>query len=562
MLGAVVILGAWVGLSVRLVQIQVFRAAEFAAIGLDQRLFRKELPPQRGSIFDRNGDPLALTIEAHSIYAVPADVDEKVATAQQLGAALQVDYEEILARLESGEGFVYVQRQVDFEIAEQVRLLGLPGIYMHPEAKRVYPMGTVAAQVAGIVSIDGRGIEGIELYYDELLTGQPGQLLVERDRSGRVIPHGRSSFEAAVPGQDLLTTLDLSIQFAAETACEETLAITGGSRCSLVVLDPETGDVLALAVVPLFDPAERQGVDGSEFSNFAVRDVYEPGSTQKLITVAAALEEGVVSPANVIPGVSDRYEVVDGACDDPDDDLYGCFRDFEHHDTQDMTVRDIFTVSSNVGTILIEQRLPDGTLSDYLRRFGLGQKTGIDYPYEASGAINVDPTCGSCSASAAIGYSVSVTTLQMAAAYGAVANDGMWMQPHLVSTRVDGSGAIHPIRPATRRVISEETAWVMRQLLGNVVEYGTGGNAAIPGYRVGGKTGTANKIDPSGGYSDVTVASFVGMAPVDDPKLVVAVVVDSPAFEFRTGSLAAAPAFAAVMEAGLHHLGVPAEVGS
>jgi cell division protein FtsI (penicillin-binding protein 3) len=434
--------------------------------------------------------------------------------------------------------------------------LGLAGVATIPEVRRVYPSGAVSAHVVGMVDIDGNGIEGLETAYDEMLTGTPGQMVFEEDPAGNIIPQATREIVPAVPGVDLLTTLDLSLQFTAYESCRETVERTGAQGCWIVALHAETGEVLAMVGSPGFDPEARTGPDGASFSNFAVRGMYEPGSTQKLITFAAAFDRGVIKPSMVIGAVSDRYETTPGACELADDDIYGCFSDFTDHETVDMTVADIFTESSNVGTIKIQERLPQGAMLEYISLFGYGTPTGIDYTGEARGLVNDDPSCTSCLASTAIGYNVAVTPVQIAAAYAAIANDGVWVQPRLVSSTVDVRGERRQPDAITRRVVTENTAWVMRQLLANVVESGTGQLATVPGYRVGGKTGTANKLGADGKYSDETVASFVGMAPIDDPKVVIAVVVDNPAWEFRTGGAAAAPAFADVMEAALHALGV------
>jgi cell division protein FtsI (penicillin-binding protein 3) len=284
--------------------------------------------------------------------------------------------------------------------------------------------------------------------------------------------------------------------------------------------------------------------------------MYEPGSTMKLVTVAGAIEEGVVSPNTVIGAVADQIELRPGACKSSTDEVFGCYSDFENHETHDMAVTEVFRQSSNVGTIKIAQMMGRDMVSRYLDRFGLGEATGLDYPGEADGLINLDPSCQTCPLSAAIGYGVAVTSLQMAAAYAAVGNDGVWIQPHILASthRLDGSSE-EPL-PESRQVVSIRTAYLMRQLLSQVVEAGTGVSAQVPGYVVGGKTGTANKLGDDGRYTDITIASFVGLAPIDDPKVVVAVVIDSPAFEYRTGGLAAAPAFAQVMEQAMHRLGV------
>ncbi len=563
---------AWLGMGYRLIQVQVVQAAELADKGLSQRLVSRDLPPQRGKIFDKNGELMALTVEAQSLYAVPVQVKEPLWAAQQLGAILNVDSDLLYKRFTSDKDFVYIDRQVDPVLADQVIGMGITGVYSLPEATRVYPAGTVASHVTGFVDIDGNGQEGLEFRYDQELRGTPGHALFERDLSGRPIPQGISDIVPAVPGVDLMTTIDLPIQYKAQQACVVALSTTGGRSCWVVVLDIQTGGVLAMTGAPVFDPEARQTIDPScdsaedppscrAFSNFIVRGVFEPGSTEKLITFAAAIEEGEVEVGTVIPDVGDVIELRPDACRSADDDLYGCYRDFDHHPTASMTVADIFTRSSNVGSILIAERLGQDRLVSYIESFGLGSKTGVDYSVEAPGILNFAAGCETCWASAAIGYSVAATPLQMAAAYAAIGNDGIWTQPHIVSATVDGDGVSAPFSPATHRVVSQGTAILMRELLASVVDEGTGKAGQVEGYRVGGKTGTANKLGPDGRYTDETRASFVGLAPINHPRVVVAVVIDSPSREFRTGGLSAAPVFATVMEQALHRLGVTPDVG-
>jgi cell division protein FtsI (penicillin-binding protein 3) len=547
---------AWLGMGVRLYQVQVVQAKDLAEEGTEQRQTERQLIPQRGNIFDRNGDPLAMTVEAVSIYAHPQELEEPVFVAQQVGGLLGRDPNELLAELQSGSNFVYLKRQVELDLAEQVMSLGIPGIYSHDEAKRVYPTGTIASHVVGFVNVDGVGLEGIEYEFEDQLRGVPGVVTFEQAPSGVPIPWAPSESTPAVPGDDLITTIDLPIQYTAEQACQQTLVTTGATSCWIVAMEVETGAVLAIAGAPQFDPLLRLSSDGSPFANFAVRGMYEPGSTQKLITVAAAIEDGVVGPDTVIGAVTDQIELRPGACKSATDEVFGCYSDFTQHETEDMAVIDVFRESSNVGTIRIAQMMTRDQIAGYLDLFGLGGPTGLDYPGEASGLINLDPSCQTCPLSAAIGYGVAVTPLQMAAAYGAIGNDGVWIQPHILDFSHGLNGRNEEFPTASHQVVSERTAYLMRQLLSQVVEAGTGISAQIPGYEVGGKTGTADKLGEDGRYTDITMASFVGLAPIDDPKIVVAVVVDGPAYEFRTGGLAATPAFAAVMEQALHRLGV------
>ena len=557
MLLALLFVMAWIAIGYRLFQVQVVDAADYAAAALAQRLKLEETAPQRGVIYDRQGRELAISIKSTTVYAKPQQVVDPLTTATVLGAMLGVDIEQLAANLQSDKPFVFVVRQLEWDDAAEVRALQLPGIHFLEEPKRVYPSGTMAAHVVGFVDIDSNGIEGLESQYDELLAGVPGTVLAEKDPAGRVIPSGQYEVQPATPGVDLITTIDREVQFAADGACAEALVGTLAARCTVVVLDPDTFEVLALAVLPTFDPADRSDVDLSTgiLSNAAVRAVYEPGSTQKLVTVAAALEEGVVD-WNTQYLVPDMLEVVADACESQDDEIEGCFEDGTHHEDQILTVKDCVRLSSNVCTIKIQQDLGEDSLADYLAAFGYGQATGIDFPGEAGGNVNLPHGCPTCPASAAIGYSISVTPLQMAAVYATVANGGVWIQPRLVTDIVDGDGRHEAVEAESHRVLSVETARLLRLMLKAVVENGTGTRAAVDGYAVGGKTGTTRKFDfAAAAYTEEVVVSFIGMAPIEDPRLVVAVVIDSPQNGI-TGGEAAAPVFAEVMEKALHQMGV------
>jgi cell division protein FtsI (penicillin-binding protein 3) len=558
---------AWGFMGYRLVQIQVFEAPELATAGLNQRLVSRDIAPQRGKIFDRNGDLLAMTVDSSSLFAVPSQVEEPLYIAQQVGGFLGVDIDTLYERLTSNRDFVYLKRQVDPELAQQVLDLGLRGVFSHPEPTRYYPAGVVASHITGFVDIDGVGREGVELVYEEQLRGTPGRAVFERAPDGTPILQGISDIVPATPGVDLMTTIDLPLQYQAQKACQEALVEYGADECWVVALHVETGEILALAGVPEFDPQTRQRlnprcgqaedpVSCRLFSNFAVRGIFEPGSTLKLVTVAAALEEGEVSIGTIIPDVPAVLELKEGACNVAVQDLYGCYRDFTPHETMDMSVAEIFAKSSNIGTIMVAEKLGQARQIDYLRAFGLGAKTGVDYTAEAVGILNFEAGCDICWASAAIGYSVAASPLQMAAAFAAIGNEGVWTTPHLVTSQIDLNGATEIAGFETRRVVSPGTARLMLELLARAVEHGTGTAAIVEGYRVGGKTGTANKLGADGRYTEETRASFVGMAPISDPKVVVAVVIDNPHYDFRTGGLSAAPVFARVMEQALHRLGV------
>ncbi|MDH4116192.1 MAG: penicillin-binding protein 2 [Acidimicrobiia bacterium] len=554
---AVLMSAVWIGMGFRLFTVQVVHAAEYTQQGIDQRVREEKLQPTRGRILDRNGDPLALSIDGVTLYAVPQELDDPVWVAQQVAILTGANVDRLRSGLADaiadGTGFVYLARQLDPEVAQAVIDADIGGVYSVKEPKRMYPTGQVGAQVVGVADIDGNGLEGLERVYDDVLVGTAGRLLYERGaRGGPNIPQGPVEKIPAIPGDDLVTTIDTPLQFAATEACQKAVDTTGAASCWVVAYQPETGEILALTGVPSYDPVARTVVGGGTFSNAVVREQYEPGSTQKLITLAAALETGAVDLDTVIGNVGDKIEINEGACRSDDDDIRGCFGDSEKHETRDMTVQEIFTRSSNVGTIKIASLLPEGAIDLYMQRFGYGRPTGVDFNGEASGQISVDPSCSTCLASAAIGYSVAVTPLQLAAAYGAVANDGVWVEPHLVSD-VGGDR----VDVESKQVISENTARVLRILLEKVVEEGTGTEAQVSGYTVGGKTGTSSKLLPDGTYADDdNIASFVGMAPIDDPKVVVAVVLDSPDFSLRFGGLAAAPVFSEVMQTALQRMGV------
>lgn len=545
--GLVLIL-AWVGLGIRLFQVQVVRAAELSEASLNERLTRRELAPDRGTIFDRDGGTLAVSILGKTVAANPRAIADVEITAQLLSAALDMEIDWLRERLSSDASFVFVKRQLEPSEVEAVIDMGLPGIFTIDEPKRVYPAEGLAAHVVGFVDIDSNGLEGLEFHYDEELRGEPGYVMFESDLRGRRIPQGLYETQPAVAGSDLRSTIDPSVQFIAENACADALATTGAQRCTIVVMDPETGEVLALVAAPAFNPADRSTYTTELITNSAIRTIYEPGSTQKLVTLAAALEEGAVTPRDRFL-VHDSIEVAGGQT----------IRDFNPHEPEYWSVNDILTFSSNVGTILIQRELGDTTHRRYIEAFGYGEATGIDANGEEPGLVNLDPSCGSCFQSAAIGYSLSVTPLQIAAVYATIANDGVWIEPHLVSEIIDGDGTRHHQEPEQRQVVSAETAATLRGMLARVVEEGTGSRAQVPGYRAGGKTGTTQAII-NGEYSELdVVASFVGMAPIDDPQLVVAVVIDRP-YRDQTGGRAAAPVFATVMEQALHSLGVQGDV--
>lgn len=547
----VLLMVMWAAVGIRLFEIQSLSADEYAARGEDQRLRREVLAADRGTVFDRDGNELAVTVDSITIYANPRQVEDPAATAAMIAPLLAAEPAEIEAALRRDTGFSYVARQLDRATADNVRQLDLAGIYFTEEPRRTYPSGSLASHVVGFVRADdNEGLEGVELFYDEVLAGTPGEVLVERSAAGQVrIPLGAYEAVPALPGSDLVLTIDREIQFEAQRALAEAVATWNAAGGSVVVLEPATGDVLALANLPTFDPNERDTFDPAAMRNRAVVDVYEPGSTLKLVTVAAAIEEGIVTPGTVL---DIPHELVIEAL--PEDKVYTDVG----NTAGPMTVADVVRQSSNKGTIMIQQLMGNETLHRYLARFGLGRQTGLDFPGEAGGVLHpVEQWCsGPCGPNTAIGYNVSVTPLQMATVFAAVANDGVLAEPRLVREFIHPDGTRQIAEVGKREVLSSETAAVMRSLLRTVVEDGTGTAAAVAGYEVGGKTGTTEKYLPDEQrYGSDVVASFIGIAPIDDPAVVVAVTIDSPAGGAFGGQVAA-PVFADVTLSALHQLGV------
>ena len=550
--------------SAKLVEIQVLDAADLAAVSERQRARTIELPATRGRIYDRDGDVLATSVQAATIYADPrafratetpdglevpaAATPDEVAAA--LAPVLAQDAATITERLEQDRHFVYLARQVPHEMGEEVRELGLPGIGVLVEPHRLYPAGPLAGQVVGFTDIDAQGLQGLESVYDGVLSGTPGTLLLERAPGGLDIASGVRQLSPPAVGTDVVLSLDREVQHVAELAAAEAMEQFDAIGASIVVTEVGSGDILAMASTPGFDPNERGDEDPSDRRNRAVTDVFEPGSTQKALTIAAAIEEGIVSPSTTM-SVADSIRVSGST-----------FSDSSSHPTSQWTVTEIMERSSNVGTIQIAQELGPERLDAYLRSFGYGRPTALGFPGESGGLLrHHEDWWGTSLPTISMGHGVAVTLLQLAHSYGTIANDGVAVSPRLVRGTVGEDGRLSPVPAASgERVISTTTAAAVRAMLEEAVhgEAGTGGLAQVDGYRVAGKTGTARKPAEGGaGYSNQYIATFVGMAPADDPRVVVAVMIDEP-WPFY-GGLTAAPVFAEVMQAALVALRVPAE---
>lgn len=566
----VVLVAAWIGIGVRLVDVQALNADAYAERGLDQRLKHEELAAARGTIFDRDGVELAVSVGSITIFADPAFVSNAEATARVLAPLVGISEADLVEKLTADTRFTYIVRRMKRDEAGRVREVveaaGLTGIFFDDEPARVYPAGSLASQLIGFVRDDDlEGIEGLEFRYNELLKGRPGSQIVERDPYRNPIPQGQFIVEPPVHGSDLVLTIDREIQFAVEQALAAAVAKTGAKAGSIVVIDVETGEILAMASFPTFDPNHRTSADAGAFRNRAVGDMYEPGSTLKVVTIAAALEEGIVGPQTKLT-LPARFVVNL----DPDPKVY---TDVARTREEVFTVADIVARSSNIGTITIKAMLGNEVHHRYLSSFGLGQKASGELSGEAPGLLRpvadwCDTTCGP---STAIGYRVDVTVLQMAAVFAVIGNDGVWVEPHVIREIIHADGTREIFEPMRRAVLSEETALTMQKLLQGVVESarGTGKRAAVAGYTVGGKTGTTEKFLPEvGAYSaEDRVASFIGIAPISAPRIAVAVMLDTPSGEdedgkdLRFGGVSAAPVFAEIVEAALHRLGVAPDAG-
>jgi len=548
----VIFVVAFAAMATRLVMLQVVDARAYAKLAADQRQKVIEFPARRGAIFDREGEPLAISVDLQTIFADPSLVEDPAAEAAQLAPVLDMDVAELEAKLRGtfpNDRFEYIARQVEPKTAKKVENLGLPGIYMESEPKRYYPGGRLASHVLGFVDIDGNGLEGIEAAYEDILKGVPGQRTLEQDATGEVdLVQAEESYDPPEPGRSLFLTIDKQLQYYTELTLSEAAQKYHAEAATAIVMRPQTGEILALANVPDFDPNKPSDSSVEERRNRALTDVYEPGSSFKIVTVAGALEQGVVTPHTTF-GVPDSMQYSDRV-----------FHDSHPHPPMQMTTAEIIEQSSNVGTIQIGLRLGGAQLDRYVRRFGFGKQTGLGFPGESPGIVlDRSDWTGPTIATIPIGQGIAVTAMQLASAYSTIANGGVWTEPKLLSGTVGGHGRVRLSNPpATKRVISETTAAKMVDILTGVVERGTGIEAQIPGYAIAGKTGTAQKPLDTGGYGNQYVASFAGFAPANDPEIVVIVSLDEPSPIW--GGSTAAPTFKLLTEYALRHLGIAPQV--
>jgi cell division protein FtsI (penicillin-binding protein 3) len=540
----------------RLVYLQVIARGDLTRRAERQHEQQVRLEAKRGTIYDRRGRELAVSVDVESVYGVPTEVEDPRQTAARLARVLSAKPELLQRKLASDRQFVWLARKTDPEKAAQARKVAPDAIGLRLEARRFYPKKTLAGAVLGFTNVDNKGIEGIELLYDDVLRGTDGWLTAEKDAQGRTVFPGGDGFQFQLPraGKDVVLTLDEVIQHIAEKELDRGLAEAKARGGVCLVMSPQTGEVLALAAraaargAAVFNPNSPQQHRPEEWRNRAVTDAFEPGSIFKAITAAAAIEERVVQPQERIDCSAGSIKVADRVIKDA-------------HRSGVLTFADVIAESSNVGTIKVAQRLGKGRLARYIEAFGFGRKTGIDLPGEISGLFRDHRLWSGVSlATISIGQEIGVTPIQMAAAYGAIANGGTLVRPMIVSEvrDRDGGKSVRNAPAAAGRAVSPETCRTLQRILQRVVESGTGQKAKPAGYTAAGKTGTAQKIDQRTGlYSkDDYISSFVGFAPAREPKLVILVMVDSPTGVAWGGSVAA-PVFRAVAEQGLAYLQVP-----
>jgi cell division protein FtsI (penicillin-binding protein 3) len=533
----------------RAVQLHVFQSDWLSEQAARQIHRTQTIRGKRGVIYDARGREMAISVDSTSIAARPRHVDDPAAAARKLAPILGEDRRRLQLRLLSRRAFLWLKRQAAPREVHAVRSLGLSGLEFVSEPSRFYPNRGLAAQVLGFTGVDGNGLEGLEYSFDAELRGGSRRLNVRKDALGNTFDAERDVDAGATRGNNLLLTIDRTIQFIAEQALKEAVASAGAASGMAVVMAPDTGAVLAMANVPLFNPNAFGRFSRDAWRNRAVTDPFEPGSTMKIFSAAAAIESGGCTPETIFFCENGQYRIGDDTV----------------HDTRPhgwLSLRKIIKYSSNIGAVKMSEMIGPELLHQTLRGFGFGRRTGIQCPGETAGRLSAPARWSRIDTGAiSFGHGISVSALQLAAAASAIANDGVLMSPRLVRGVTDPSGEpvrVMDPRPA-RRVISAETARTVREMMrGVVAEGGTGERAALEGYAICGKTGTAQKLDPeTGGYADgAYLASFVGFLPAERPRLTILVVIDEPTID-HYGGVVAAPAFRRIAQETLTYLNIP-----
>jgi cell division protein FtsI (penicillin-binding protein 3) len=515
-----------------------------------QHQHKVDLTPARGSILDRNGTTLAESIHMDSCYAEPRRIKDVEGTAGVLAPILGIPKKDLVARLSVNKSFIWIERWLAPEVATRVRNMKLPGIGFAPESKRFYPNMEIAAHVVGFTGRDPNGLEGIELKYDSTILGNTGYMITERDALGRNIAIKNTVIKDSSPGKSVILTLDKTIQFIAEKELAKAVTENKAKSGMALVMESDTGKVLAMANYPTFNPNAYSRYSLAQLRNHVVVDSFEPGSTFKIFTIAAALDSGTVKATDVYNCENGIYRIADRTIHDD-------------HPHSRLTVSEIIKYSSNIGSAKIGFKMGETKLSSYLRNFGFGGRTGIDLPGESPGNLKRH-WYGIDIATISFGQGVSLSAIQLVSALSSVANGGNLMRPYLVEQILDDNGkVVQKFEPQiVRRVISPETARIVTKMMETVTsDGGTGAKAAMDGFRVAGKTGTAQKVDPvTHTYSlSKRIGSFVGFVPADKPKLTIAVIIDEPQ-GVKYGGVVAAPAFKGIAQNSLAYLKIQPNV--
>lgn len=533
----------------RLVEIQIVRGPELAANAQNSRIQTLLLPANRGAFTDRNGTPIAITIVARNVTVDPKLITDPVGTAAALSPILGIPQDKIIESLTIDSRFSYVAKRITLETWKRVAELAIPGVFSEPTTNRAYPNGKLAASIVGYVGGEGTGLGGLEFGLNKQLSGEDGTLTVERV-NGREIPASERQSIDPINGLSVRLTIDADLQATLERSLQDQVIATGAEGGVAVIVEPGTGNILALATYPTFDPNTPFESSDYDKRNSAVTDVFEPGSTSKVMTVAAVIEEGGAGPETqfVVPNRLPRGGT--------------SFKDYNEHGELRLTLAGVLAKSSNIGTILASETIGEKTFYKYLQKFGIGESTGMNFPGESAGSLpNIEDAnqwSDTTFPTLAFGQGLSVNVVQAASVFATIANDGIRMKPRLISGYSNSQGTFEPTTLAEgQRVVSAKTAKTVREMLeGVVAEGGTGGSLQIPGYRVAGKTGTANRYDQAtGGYSGYT-SSFIGMAPAEKPAFVMAVSVHNPKTS-TYGSVVAGPVFKKVMTYALANNKVP-----
>lgn len=536
-------------LLIRIAYLQLALAHNFAKLAKKQHTEIIELQPKRGTIYDRNMRSLAVSLNLDSVYANAREIKEKRRVAQSLLPILNVSEDFLAERLNRNKGFVWLKRKISPAESARVKALRIKGIEFVKETKRFYPNDSLASHVIGYAGMDNKGLEGLELLYDRHLRGSPGYRATFRDARRRPIASFEYEYYPSVDGFDLVLTIDEIIQHIAEREIDRAMKDFHPIGACIVVMDPKSGDILALSNRPTYNTNSFEKASLEKKRNRVVTDMFEPGSTFKIVTAAAALEKKAVN-------LNDKFFCENGAYKIAGHILH------DHKPHGWLTFRQVIEKSSNIGTVKVAQILGAQELYRFIKAFGFGESTNIDLPGEVKGFIRPPSAWSKLSMSAIpMGQEVTVTPIQLACAISVIANGGESVKPHIVKAVQDKQGEIiksfEP--PLVRRVVSKETAAIMRDILSGVVSDGTGKLAEVEGYKVAGKTGTSQKIEPNGTYSHSKfIASFVGFAPVGDPKIAVVVMLDAPK-PFYYGGVVAAPVFKRVAKDVLRYLEIKPE---